>query len=106
MKSPFPGMDPYLERYWRDLHQSLIIYTRDELQDRLPPQLRARIEERVYLRRLRQGTQSLSRCVCCRIPPCAGWGRNDAGCGQCCRGGESRHTINDEPITESFIGDP
>jgi hypothetical protein len=22
MKSPFPGMDPYLERHWRDVHHS------------------------------------------------------------------------------------
>jgi len=49
MNSPFPGMDPYLDRYWRDVHQSLITYTRDALQDRLPASLRARIESRVYL---------------------------------------------------------
>jgi hypothetical protein len=26
MKSPFPGMDPYLEQSWRDVHAALIIY--------------------------------------------------------------------------------
>jgi hypothetical protein len=31
MKSPFPGMDPYLEQFWRDVHASLIIYSRDQL---------------------------------------------------------------------------
>jgi hypothetical protein len=30
MKSPFPGMDPYLEQHWRDVHSSLIIYARDQ----------------------------------------------------------------------------
>jgi hypothetical protein len=46
MASPFPGMDPYLERFWRDVHASLITYARDQLQDRLPTDLIARIEER------------------------------------------------------------
>ena len=49
MKSPFPGMDPYLERYWGDVHHSLIQYTRDHLQPRLPGDLIARIEQRVFL---------------------------------------------------------
>jgi hypothetical protein len=49
MKSPFPGMDPYLERYWGDVHHSLIQYTRDHLQPRLPDDLIARIEQRVFL---------------------------------------------------------
>src|SRR5438067_4781357 len=49
MPSPFPGMDPYLEAHWRDVHASLIIYTRDALQGVLPGSLRARVEERVLL---------------------------------------------------------
>src|SRR5438445_5269168 len=49
MKSPFPGMDPYLEAGWADVHQSLITYARDALQSNLPEDLRARIEERVYV---------------------------------------------------------
>ncbi|MBI1913764.1 MAG: DUF4058 family protein [Planctomycetes bacterium] len=49
MPSPFPGMDPYLESHWRDVHASLIIYIRDALQDALPAELRARVEERVVL---------------------------------------------------------
>ena len=48
-KSPFPGWDPYLQRFWRDVHQSLIVYTRDLLRGQLPSDLRARIEERVVL---------------------------------------------------------
>jgi hypothetical protein len=42
-------MDPYLEAHWRDIHASLIIYTRDALQGVLPGSLRARAEERVLL---------------------------------------------------------
>jgi hypothetical protein len=49
MKSPFPGMDPYLEPHWLDVHAALIIYTRDQLQSRLPGNLRARVEERVFI---------------------------------------------------------
>jgi len=49
MASPFPGMDPYLEAHWRDVHASLVIYARDGLQGVLPGSLRARVEERVLL---------------------------------------------------------
>ena len=49
MKSPFPGMDPYLERHWGDVHATLIVYARDLLQPRLPDDLLARIEQRVFL---------------------------------------------------------
>jgi len=49
MKSPFPGMDPYLEEHWRDVHHSFLTYARDELQQHLPPELRARLEDRVYV---------------------------------------------------------
>jgi hypothetical protein len=49
MKSPFPGMDPYLEQHWGDVHASCIIYARDQLQEYLPNDLRARVEERVFV---------------------------------------------------------
>jgi hypothetical protein len=49
MQSPFPGMDPYLEDRWRDVHSSLILYARDQLQSQIMPRYRARVEERVVL---------------------------------------------------------
>ena len=49
MPSPFPGMDPYLESHWRDVHAALVIYARDALQRVLPAALRARVEESVLL---------------------------------------------------------
>ncbi len=49
MNSPFPGMDPYLERHWGDVHQSAITCIRDWLQPRLPGDLRARTQERVFI---------------------------------------------------------
>jgi hypothetical protein len=49
MKSPFPGMDPYLELHWGDVHTSLITYSRDQLRPKLPGDLRARVEERIFV---------------------------------------------------------
>jgi hypothetical protein len=49
MESPFPGMDPYLEEHWRDVHHRFLTYACDELQERLPSDLRARLEERVVV---------------------------------------------------------
>src|SRR5262245_50775248 len=49
MPSPFPGMDPYLETHWRDVHARLVIYASDALQSVLPGGLRARVEESVLL---------------------------------------------------------
>lgn len=47
MKSPFPGMDPYLEPHWLDVHTKLVTYAADELNRLLPETLVARTEERV-----------------------------------------------------------
>lgn len=49
MASPFPGMDPYLESHWGDVHTSLVTYARDRLNKMLPRDLRARVEERVVV---------------------------------------------------------
>ena len=49
MKSPFPGMDPYLEARWGDVHQRWITYAADQLGPQLPADLRARVEERVFV---------------------------------------------------------
>ena len=49
MKSPFPDMDPYLERHWGDVHQRITTYNCDSLQSRLPAYLRARMQERIYI---------------------------------------------------------
>jgi hypothetical protein len=49
MQSPFPGMDPYLEQHWGDVHHRLVQYASDQLQEFLPADLRARVEERVLV---------------------------------------------------------
>jgi Protein of unknown function (DUF4058) len=102
MPSPFPGMDPYLEQFWRDIHARCIIYAADQLQAHLPADLRARVEERVV------------------VEPAFGTARSvypdirvvERGRGQAtARVVEPAPTVaepliiyvSDEPITESFI---
>jgi hypothetical protein len=48
-KSPFPGMDPYLEQHWLDVHHSLCTYTRDALQPQLGDRFIARLNERLMV---------------------------------------------------------
>ncbi len=48
-KSPFPGMDPYLESHWGDVHHRFVTYSCDQIQSQLPADLRARVEERVSI---------------------------------------------------------
>jgi hypothetical protein len=49
MNSPFPGMDPYLEAHWLDVHPRLIVGASDQLQGQLGASLIARIEERLIV---------------------------------------------------------
>jgi Protein of unknown function (DUF4058) len=49
MESPFPGMDPYLEQHWGDVHHNLITFAEGMLNERLPPDLRARAQERIVV---------------------------------------------------------
>jgi hypothetical protein len=49
MLSPFPGMDPYLEARWSNVHTTHIALIQEILQPALPFGLRARAEERVLL---------------------------------------------------------
>jgi hypothetical protein len=49
MNSPFPGMDPYLERSWGDVHSRLITASSSALNGVLPEDLVARVEERVVV---------------------------------------------------------
>lgn len=44
-KNPFPGMNPYLEGHWPDVHTRLIGYIADVLNLKLPANLNARAEE-------------------------------------------------------------
>jgi hypothetical protein len=50
-KSPFPGMDPYVEgpRHWKDFHHRFIDDLSDAISDRLPQNYFARIEQDVLM---------------------------------------------------------
>ena len=48
-KNPLPGMNPWMQRKWRDVHTTLIGYIRDALSIELPPDLAAHAEEGVAL---------------------------------------------------------
>lgn len=63
MKSPFPGMDPYLEMRWNGVHQRLIVYSRDALQSKLPPDLRANIEKGVFIEKEAEHSRSIVPCI-------------------------------------------
>lgn len=58
-KSPFPGMDPYLEQSWRDVHHSLCTYSRDDLQEQLGGGLIARVDERLVVEIPAQSARAL-----------------------------------------------
>ncbi len=47
----FPGMDPYLEEpeLWPGVHNTLIVYLRDQLQPKLAPRYVVAVEDRVYV---------------------------------------------------------
>ena len=51
MPSPFPGMDPYLERrhVWPDVHSAFIVATRDALAPQVAPAYYVAIAERLYI---------------------------------------------------------
>ncbi|MDA1015029.1 MAG: DUF4058 family protein [Planctomycetota bacterium] len=46
-ENPIPGMNPWLEAFWCDVHTNLTNRARDQLNQHLPTGLRARIEEYV-----------------------------------------------------------
>lgn len=43
--NPLPGMNPWLEAHWGDIHTRLTTYSCDAIQKQLPPDLYARVEE-------------------------------------------------------------
>lgn len=49
MTSPFPGMDPYLESHWLDVHSSMAVEARNALNASLPDDLVASVEERTEI---------------------------------------------------------
>jgi Protein of unknown function (DUF4058) len=113
MKSPFPGMDPYLERHWGDVHQSLVTYIRDQLQPSLPADLRARMQERVYIESPGAGHDYYPDIRVIERPErlAAAGGTAVAGPGSIARAEDGARTpaqpivihLDNEPVTEGYI---
>jgi hypothetical protein len=59
MKSPFPGMDPYLEIHWPGLHTHLVSLATGELNRALPEDLIAQAEERLSI----ESSELISRSI-------------------------------------------
>jgi hypothetical protein len=94
-------MDPYLERHWGDIHQSFITYARDQLQTVLPGDLRARVQERVFVE-----TPEAGRPMYPDIRVVERSSRKKAKSGgaiQVATAEPFRIRVYDEPVTEGFI---
>lgn len=110
IRSPFPGMDPYLQQFWLSFQNALITYVSDELNgDLLPPDLRAEIMQRViiaspknqYRRRISAGVYVITK------------GGFEASGGEASRESRSsagvavaepiRVRLESEPVHETFI---
>ena len=63
MPSPFPGMNPFLEKPsdWRDFHGDFIIRLRAQLADQIRPAFIAKTEDHVYLHELSAEERAESR---------------------------------------------
>ena len=57
MGSPFPGMDPYLERsgIWRSVHHDLITAIQYALVPQVAPRYYIAVEERAYILEVERG---------------------------------------------------
>jgi hypothetical protein len=95
MKSPFPGMDPYLERHWEDVHTRLIGYVADALQPQLSEDLIARMEEKVYVEE--EGEKNIRRPDVRVVENPTRW---------IAQGGASGTAVLDEPMLLEPVGDP
>jgi hypothetical protein len=63
MPTPFPGMDPYLERrgLWEEVHTALITRTQQFLTPLLRPKYRVAIEQRTYLSLVMPGGELIGK---------------------------------------------
>jgi hypothetical protein len=61
MRSPFPGMDPYLEdpAFWRDFHHRFLDDWCDAIADQLPDHYEARLDETVNLVHMEEATKRI-----------------------------------------------
>lgn len=104
-KSPFPGMDPYLEAAWGDVHHRLCTYAADAIQSQLGPSLYARVEERTVIEfpgeNRERGVYPDVRAV--ELHPTLLPTSSGGGTAVIEEAEPTLEGVDDEPITESFI---
>src|SRR5437588_6841455 len=103
MKSPFPGMDPFLEEYWGDVHTRLTLYACDAMQPQLPPDLRARVEERVFLETDSGAQREFIPDAHVSVMHDAGGWSGSARSGGAAVAEPLVFKIHDEPVTQGYI---
>ncbi len=102
MPSPFPGMDPFLEDHWGDVHTSLTTYARNLIRPQLPPDLRVRVEEYVGLEIEEEGAVSSTTRQKPDVCVTESWLQST---------GESSVALaepltSDEPLVVSYVNEP
>lgn len=103
MKSPFPGMDPHLERHWEDVHHRLITYACDALQPLLPGDLYAAVEERLVVESGQMSRRRISPDVAVREPEFASGGAFESAGGGLAVAEPVVIEFEDLEVTEGFI---
>jgi len=98
MKSPFPGMDPYLEPYWPGLHTHLVSLATAELNRTLPGDLVAQAEERLSI----ESSDELIRTVAADVMVYKPEGPDIAE-GGIAISAPYKLVVDAEPLTERFI---
>jgi hypothetical protein len=100
MESPFPGMDPYLEQFWPDFHARFILYACDQLEEQLPGELIARVEERIVFETEEEPTAAYPDV---KITERRGRRMATASAPSSTAVIEPVYVLYDEPATETFI---
>jgi len=98
MKSPFPGMDPYLEPHWPGLHTQFVALATTELNRLLPDDLVARPEERLAIENSDEAARTVVADVTVSQPDAS-----DIAEGGLAISAPFKLMIDLEPLTERFI---
>ena len=100
-RSPFPGMDPWLESSWGDVHHELISEYRRQIAPQLPGDLFAVVEETVYVAVDDWGDQTYRPDVTMFTPHPATVGDGTAGTSLVAE--PIRLIVQEDPVTEGRI---
>ena len=71
--NPFPGMNPFMEHSWQDVHATLITYIRDELSPALPEDLTSKSGMRICVLDEATGTSNYRSGIAILEDPTDAW---------------------------------